>query len=565
MIFLSLEIRKKSTLFLTLFILQISCFSQVADSTKAHIEGLQKNAKELAYLNPAKALELAEESYILSHNAGLKKEELNSYYCFGLIYYYKGFYSLSTDYYRKIAYSADADAEQKSAAWNNMGINFEILNLLDSSLHAYQESMKIDKFLGNLTSEHMVLINTGLLNSKLGRYKEAFKQTLQAKEYFLTQNDQSNIALCYLNIGLFYNEIKQLDSCLINYQRAAEIYAEIKDYPNLILTQINLTDVWIELKNPSKAWDSFRGAKKSLTYIESPYHDASVNGIASSIYRFAGKRDSAIIYSKRAIEGFEEIGTPERVKSEYYALSHLYVETGNIEGFKYSIQKYDSINAAVNVDNLNRRLAEMEIKYELEQINEEVEDAQKQLSIRQTQSIIVTIISVFLLLALIGTYSLYSKVKVANKMLYQKNIELMSNPQPISVQPKKEGVEQSKREENTLLVKFQQVLIDNELYKKPDLSLKMAAQELGTNEKYLSQAINEGGVDNFNTFVNRFRVQEAQKIIIEGSTKDLSIEELGFMVGFTNRHTFSRVFSQLAGITPSEFKRIHFSTLGSKN
>lgn len=550
--------RKKTTVLTTLLTTLLFTFSysqhiDIQDS----IENLHNQVKENAYTDPDKALLLAETSLLLSKENNLIAEELQSYYSFGLAYYFKSFYSISNDYYRLITISPNSSEKQLSAAWNNMGINFEMLGQLDSALFAYQESKKIDHILGDAKSEHMSLINMGLLNGKLRRFDIGFAQLKKAEAYFEETNDLNNLGLCYMNLGYLYDQVGKIDTSRMNHEKAEEIYLKTKDYTNLFQTYLNLTNSWISLKNEKKANETFSLAGKTLPYIENAYNRATYMSFASLLNDRFGNNDSAIVYAQKSLRLYDSLGVIDRVRSEYYNLAGLYAETGQIDKYGLAISRYDSLTKDEISQDMNRRLAETEVRYKLDMKNLEVKNAESLLEKKRFQVIVTSVFSLALFLALLFTFRLYSRVNKANKSLYEKNVELMKQEVSSEQEYQSEKAE-SVQEENQLLKSFQKLLQDREFYKKPDLSLKMAAAELGTNEKYLSQAVNTSS-DNFNTYVNRFRIKEARRIIIESNSQQLSLEELGLMVGFTNRHTFSRAFSQIAGISPSEFRKIHLS------
>jgi len=89
-------------------------------------------------------------------------------------------------------------------------------------------------------------------------------------------------------------------------------------------------------------------------------------------------------------------------------------------------------------------------------------------------------------------------------------------------------------------------------FTQPNLSLSDFSVELGTNEKYISQAINTYSKTNFNVFVNRYRVDEAKRLMI-ASGDNLSIKQVAGDCGFSNNTTFYRQFKEITGLTPSTF------------
>lgn len=99
-------------------------------------------------------------------------------------------------------------------------------------------------------------------------------------------------------------------------------------------------------------------------------------------------------------------------------------------------------------------------------------------------------------------------------------------------------------------------LMENEKpYLDEDLTVSMLAERLGTNTKYLSQTINGGLGESFVQFINRYRVEEVKRLLAEEADERLTMEAVGNKAGFKSKSAFNKAFKQIAGQTPSEFKR----------
>ena len=72
----------------------------------------------------------------------------------------------------------------------------------------------------------------------------------------------------------------------------------------------------------------------------------------------------------------------------------------------------------------------------------------------------------------------------------------------------------------------------------------------------LSYIINNGFDENFYQFINRFRIEEAKKLILNPNMNHLSLLGIGFEVGFNSKSVFNTTFKKNTGKTPSEFKKI---------
>jgi AraC-like DNA-binding protein len=93
-----------------------------------------------------------------------------------------------------------------------------------------------------------------------------------------------------------------------------------------------------------------------------------------------------------------------------------------------------------------------------------------------------------------------------------------------------------------------------------DLSLFSLANQLSVSAHNLSFIINEYSGENFNQFVNRYRIEEAKKLILNPKMKHLNILGIGYEVGFNSKSTFITTFKKLTNQTPNEYKKSNSAT-----
>lgn len=94
-----------------------------------------------------------------------------------------------------------------------------------------------------------------------------------------------------------------------------------------------------------------------------------------------------------------------------------------------------------------------------------------------------------------------------------------------------------------------------------DLSLVKLASSMKISTHILSYVINNGFDENFYQFVNRYRIEEAKKLMADAETDRLSLLGIGFSVGFNSKTVFNTTFKKVTGQTPSEYKKQIGSTL----
>ncbi|MBD2715084.1 helix-turn-helix domain-containing protein [Microvirga sp. STR05] len=92
-------------------------------------------------------------------------------------------------------------------------------------------------------------------------------------------------------------------------------------------------------------------------------------------------------------------------------------------------------------------------------------------------------------------------------------------------------------------------------YLEPELTLGELAAQLRTNTSWLSKVINTGCGQNFNDFINEYRVREAERCLRDPKFRHYTLLAVALEAGFNSKSTFNRVFKKLRGLTPSEVAR----------
>ncbi|MEM9884845.1 MAG: PAS domain-containing protein [Bacteroidota bacterium] len=112
-------------------------------------------------------------------------------------------------------------------------------------------------------------------------------------------------------------------------------------------------------------------------------------------------------------------------------------------------------------------------------------------------------------------------------------------------------------DEMKLYYQLQKLLEEEKLYLNPDLSLRQLADRLATNTKYLSQVVNHLAGNNFQYYLNTFRIKEVKDKILDTQYGNLTLFGIALQCGFKNKSTFYKVFKEIIGLTPKEYIRKH--------
>lgn len=83
------------------------------------------------------------------------------------------------------------------------------------------------------------------------------------------------------------------------------------------------------------------------------------------------------------------------------------------------------------------------------------------------------------------------------------------------------------------------------------ISLESIAKDLGFSKFYLSRIFSNKIGYQFNDYVNRLRINKAQKLLSE---TELPVTVIALECGFESQRNFNRIFKELTSLTPTKFR-----------
>lgn len=88
-----------------------------------------------------------------------------------------------------------------------------------------------------------------------------------------------------------------------------------------------------------------------------------------------------------------------------------------------------------------------------------------------------------------------------------------------------------------------------------ELRLQKLASALNIPHHHLSQIINEEFGSSFFDFINKYRVEEAKKLIASSRDNVRSLLQIAFEAGFNNKTSFNNAFKKFTGETPAKYRK----------
>jgi len=136
-------------------------------------------------------------------------------------------------------------------------------------------------------------------------------------------------------------------------------------------------------------------------------------------------------------------------------------------------------------------------------------------------------------------------------VIYWKKFAMAQNGKTVdSIGDEKDN---EKTQLDTIYQEIHRHIMNNKLFTNPELRMEDLSKSMGLSLHYLSYAINQCAGVNFQTYINRARV-EFVKNLIQNHQGKMSLLNLANDAGFNSKASFNRVFKQQTNMTPSQFK-----------
>ncbi len=215
----------------------------------------------------------------------------------------------------------------------------------------------------------------------------------------------------------------------------------------------------------------------------------------------------------------------------------------------------DSINAAIDsalVWQKKNDASELAVIYQTHEKELALEESEAKTTVYRILAIAAFLICLFV------AYMFWRAAQY-NKILFEKNRRLLAEMEQRE-RGERQAIEQLKAEPEELLTANQklyrrlcELMTEQQPFTDTNLNRDTLAQLLGTNPKYIDQAITEcSNGDTTRDFINRYRVQHIATLL---KTTDDSVSLIGEMSGIVSRATLSRIFRDYYGMTPSEYRQ----------
>jgi two-component system sensor histidine kinase/response regulator len=333
--------------------------------------------------------------------------EADYYKNIGIVYYSQGQLSTALDYYYKsLIFDLKTHNSHAAAAnYNDIGVILQSMELYPKALEYYKTAIKILQGTKDLQGVGTINENIGevLLNQK--QYDRAITYLSKAIMIAKKQDDKDGMMSVYTDLGLCYANKKQFPLAINYLNTALKIASEYKNVYNEAYTLIGL----------ATAYNLQKDYKNAYKYAIKGQNLATKLGNLSV-------RSNAALQLNKTLAGLGRF-------NEAYNLQKQYIELKDSLNNNESIQKLTSYNQSLNFTAKQHQLDEQQ--------RERDESYKQRIKQQRLINAIFGIIIIGMVAISIVYYRQKRKQQKINKMLEEKNREVLQQKTSIDDQAQK--------------------------------------------------------------------------------------------------------------------------------
>lgn len=237
---------------------------------------------------------------------------------------------------------------------------------------------------------------------------------------------------------------------------------------------------------------------------------------------------------------------PQADIARIYAVNHE--NLGNYQkALEYRNRQIEILNDNTNSDRIKIQKAK-EVALNIAQKDIEIEHHRTHAQMMEWLFSGATVFIVLLIGLCAYIYNMYRKQHRLMEVVVER-----SKPQE-PAEEKQEQTADSKHAELFSRIKYE--LDDNKMFLDPTLTRESLAKHLGTNRTYITEAVTQMTGMNFPQYVNRLRINEAERQLRDKGTNVTNFARFGESLGFVSLNAFRTAFKQQTGMTPSAYREI---------
>ena len=258
----------------------------------------------------------------------------------------------------------------------------------------------------------------------------------------------------------------------------------------------------------------------------------------------------------------------------YLLLSACYDRLGEPKEALEYYKKYTAESFRLYNEDKERTEKELMVRYETEKRNKEL--AQKNMLLQKEQNRVMALVGItfVVLIVVLLFYINYRRKNRLYKQIVRESVDWPAKERQFSkliAEQEKQlqeligkagavdggrysGSSLNKDSQQELFGRLERLMQNDQVYKNSLFTREKMAELLGTNRTYLSQTINEQTGLTFTHYMNKYRIEEARRILADPQD-DTPIKAIAADLGFSSVTTFYTLFKAAVQMSPDQYRK----------
>ena len=258
----------------------------------------------------------------------------------------------------------------------------------------------------------------------------------------------------------------------------------------------------------------------------------------------------------------------------YLLLSACYDRLGEPKEALEYYKKYTAESFRLYNEDKERTEKELMVRYETEKRNKEL--AQKNMLLQKEQNRVMALVGItfVILIVVLLFYINYRRKDRLYKQIVRESVDWLAKERQFSkriAEQEKQlqeligkagavdggrysGSSLNKDSQQELFGRLERLMQNDQVYKNSLFTREKMAELLGTNRTYLSQTINEQTGLTFTHYMNKYRIEEARRILADPQD-DTPIKAIAADLGFSSVTTFYTLFKAVVQMSPDQYRK----------
>jgi YesN/AraC family two-component response regulator len=465
------------------------------------------------------------------------------------------------------------DSAILSEIWKTASHSYNRNGQLDSALFYTRLFYDYARRANDSRMVYSALVSLGNIHLQNKQFQLSLEFYQEALNMTLANGAKENLPIDYYNLGLAQFNMGLLEPALVSLSQSAELGLQQKNLRLVARAYGSIADI----KGAQNRLNEQLNYLKKANQLAAQLQDKRLLAMGcSNLMHHHLKRgdfEKAIEYGSQGLDYLRE---QPMIQLEIRIDSMMYTAYKSLNQPEKAIrfhEAYTKLNNKLRNEEVTLRLNELKSLHEIEKKNLTIKNQTIELLAAQRSGRINLLIISVLTILLLFLAVFYFREGFYKKILFKKEketdfqIEILRNrleSQHISQEipdvndtdeDEETGEIIPKEKSQQMFNRIMDMIEAEKMYLMPDLDQKYIVKLLGTNRRYVYEAVALHGDQNFKGLINRLRVNESKRVIREllAANKEIDLSSIYTSAGFNSKSSFYRTFKSVTGLPPGDY------------